>query len=136
MEESWRARLPLRCSACSSLYWDARRPQRAGTIQVSSVRPQSEADGIVNAAKQNSGLRADDACFRALVPGLRSHNQPARWLASVSSSASALLHRLLHATHLTQSILIVRQCLWAVHRSAAFLQVKRMDSSLVIKRDP
>jgi len=39
---------------------DARRRQRTGTVQVSSVRPQSPADVIGNASKHIGSLRADD----------------------------------------------------------------------------
>jgi|SRR5690348_7118762 len=70
VEEPWRVRLAasllrLRIRAC-----DARQRQRTGTVQVSSVRPRSEADIIVNAAQHINSLRSDDACFRTLVPVL------------------------------------------------------------------
>jgi hypothetical protein len=39
---------------------DARRRQRTGTVQISSVRPQSPADVIGNASKHIGSLRADD----------------------------------------------------------------------------
>jgi hypothetical protein len=68
--EPWRVRLAasllrLRIRAC-----DARQRQRTGTVQVSSVRPRSEADIIVNAAQHINSLRSNDACFRTLVPVL------------------------------------------------------------------
>jgi hypothetical protein len=69
---------PRRCSACGSPACDERQRQRAGTVQISSVRPRSEADTIVTTAKHMSSLRADDACFRALVPGLALNGHPAQ----------------------------------------------------------
>jgi hypothetical protein len=45
MEEPWRARLAASLLRLRSPACDARQRQRAGTVQVSSVRPRSESDG-------------------------------------------------------------------------------------------
>jgi hypothetical protein len=113
VEEPWRVRLAasllrLRIRAC-----DARQRQRTGTVQVSSVRPRSEADIIVNAAQHINSLRSDDACFRTLVPvlALNGHGRHAdlrimsvfpcvargfkAWFLSGSQGATGGDHRLL-----------------------------------------
>ncbi len=55
MEEPWRARLAASLLCLPIPVCDARRRQRAGTVEVSSVRPRSETDRIVNAAKYLGG---------------------------------------------------------------------------------
>ena len=77
MEELWRAEPAAPLLRLMTRTCDVRRRQRAGTVQVPSVRPQNDADTIANAASHlpyNVPVRPGD--FWAERTGVRASRSP------------------------------------------------------------